>query len=132
MPYHRWRAGGMDRLGVLLPPPERVASPTRAVRLVGELAESVAYAHGLDEVVVERGWWGRRICRVVDMARCSEAGSADEVAETAVELLEARVDGSEPQAPLGGLAGRTLLSYYIDSRRGGVIFLGSRRLVAEA
>jgi len=116
----------------LLPPPERVASPTRAVRLVGELAESVAYAHGLEEVVVERGWWGRRICRVVGMARCSEAGSAGEVAESASEILEARVDGSEPQAPLAGLVGRTLLSYYIDSRRGGVIFLGARRLAAEA
>jgi hypothetical protein len=123
-----------DRLGLLLPSPSAVASPTRAAHLVSELAESIAYTHGLEEVLVAKSWWSKRICARLGLATCSEAESPEEVVEESPEMVEALVDGSRPRAPqrLRCPCEKRLLSYYIDSRRGGILFLGARRLLVHA
>ena len=122
-----------DRLGLLLPSPTAVASPTRAAHLVSELAESVAYTHGLEEILVAKSWWSRRICGRIGLAACTEAESPEEVVDESPEIVEALVDGSKPRTPQRLRPGeRRLLSYYIDSRRSGVVFLGARRLLAHA
>ena len=97
----------------------------KATRLVGELADSVAYTHGLVEVAVEKGWWSRRICSRLTLAECVEETSADQVVEGSPELLEVMIDGSRPDytAPTA----RTLLKYYVDSRKGSILFLGAHR-----
>ena len=115
-----------QRLGLLLPDPTGVASPVKATRLVGELADSVAYTHGLVEVAVERGWWSRRICSRLTLAECVEESSTDSIVKDSPELLEVMIDGSRPDYPPAPTAG-TLLKYYVDSRKGSVLFLGARR-----
>ncbi len=122
-----------NRLGLLLPSPHAVASPTRAAHLVGELAGSVAYLHEASEVLVEESWWSRRICSRLGRAQCSEVETAEDVVEESRDILEALVDGSRPRTPQRLRPGRkTLLRYYIDSRRGGILFLGAQELLAEA
>ncbi len=116
---------------MLLPEPSRVASPVRAVRLVSELVDSVAYTHGLREVVLEEGWWGRRICTRLGLAECSTEETVEEVVGKAPEILEVDVDGSQPIVP-GAAEPRRILQYYVDSRRGGVLFLGARLLAVNA
>jgi len=121
-----------SRLGVLLPEPSRVASPTRAVRLVSDLVDSVAYVYSLPEVAVEEGWWSRRLCARLGYARCSPEEDTASVIAASRDIVEIDVDGSQPQVP-GLIEGtRRVLHYHVDSRRGGVLFLGSRLAAANA
>jgi len=121
------------RLGLLLPSPYAVASPVRAVHLVSELAGSVAYLHEASEVLLESGWWSRRICgKALGGARCSEVNNVEQVVAESDKILEALVDGVKPPIPLGRSTGRPLLSYYVDSRRGSVLFLGAKRVFPRA
>ena len=111
-------------MGVALPDPMAVASPVKAARVVGELAEALAYSHGMEFVEVLGDWWARRICGFMDVG-CRAAGRGAE--DRRGKVLEAIVDGSRPSVvPRWG----EVLSYYIDSRRAAVSFLGRR--VAEA
>ncbi len=93
--------------------------------------DSVAYTHGLREVVLEEGWWGRRICARLGLAECSTEDSVEGVVGKSPEILEVDVDGSQPIVP-GAAEPRRILQYYVDSRRGGVLFLGARLLAVNA
>ncbi|KSW12006.1 hypothetical protein CF15_04260 [Pyrodictium occultum] len=122
MIHHR---GG---LGLILPSPEQVASPSRALGLVGELARAVAYAHGLGWVAAPIGWWSRRLCPVLAGLDCM--GLEEEaIPSVADEIVEVEADSARPrhaQAP-----GKLVLRYYLDTRRGRVLYLG-RALAAKA
>ncbi len=129
-----WEAGGRGeavrsiarphtRLGVSLPDPMAVASPVNAARMVGELADAIAYSHDMSEVLVQGGWWGRRVCRYVKGVECNPNATRRDL-EEADEVVEAIVDGSRP-SPVDAI-GR-IITYYIDTRRSSILFLGYGR-----
>ena len=111
------------RLGVSLPDPMTVASPVKAASMVGELVDAVAYSHEVSEVLVSGGWWGRRICSHVHEAACNPEAPRRMI-EEADEVLETIIDGSRP-SPVDAV-GR-IITYYIDSRRSSILFLGYGR-----
>jgi len=115
-------------LGLALPEPYRVASPIRGASLVSELAEALVLAHELDGVVAPPGWWGKRICRLLD-SKCSVASTPGEVAVLGAEILEAIMDGSTPTLTIQG--DRRILSYYIDTRKSRILYLGARNTNRE-
>ena len=114
-------------LGLLLPSPERIASPSRALGLVGELARAIAYTRGYELVAAPRGWWSRRLCPVLAGLECIGLDET-EMPYAVNELVEVAADSARPK-PLRA-PGKPVLRYYIDSRRGRLLYL--RKAVAAA
>ncbi|WP_143522146.1 hypothetical protein [Pyrodictium delaneyi] len=115
-------------LGLLLPRPEYIASPSRAVGLVGELARAIAYTRGYELVAAPRGWWSRRLCPVLAGLECIGLDES-EMPYAVEELIEVEADSARPE-PLK-VSGKPILRYYIDSRRGRLLYLG-KTVAAEA
>ncbi|BES81988.1 hypothetical protein [Pyrodictium abyssi] len=115
-------------LGLLLPSPKHIASPSRALGLVGELARAIAYTRGYELVAAPRGWWSRRLCPVLAGLECVGLDEA-EMPYAVDELVEVEADSAKPR-PLRAV-GKPVLRYYIDSRRGRLLYLG-KTVAAEA
>ena len=115
-------------LGLLLPSHERIASPSRALGLIGELARAIAYTRGYELVAAPRGWWSRRLCPVLAGLECVGLDEA-EMPYAVDELVEVEADSAKPR-PLETMS-KPVLRYYIDSRRGRLLYLG-RAVSAKA